>query len=899
MRPEAMTRMLRFFERLRAPTNPRRDGRRLSAFSMAVSGVLALPMALAAGTNDVTVAGGAVDWRDQVLYLVMIDRFEDGDPGNNDQGAGEYDPADPRKFSGGDLAGVEKRLDYIRGLGATAIWITPPVANRWWSEHAQFGGYHGYWARDFKRLDAHFGTLDAYKRLARAMHAREMRLVQDVVVNHMADYHGWNGPWDPTRPEQGFVLRPEADGTRAPPQPPFDRNDVRKNRDRNAAIYHWNPPIRDHGDREQQLNWQLADLDDLNTENPAVRAALRDSYGYWIREVGVDGFRVDTAIHVPPEFFEDFLRAEDPKRPGVLKVAAAEGKPDFHVFGEGFGIDKGFDDRMARKIETYARDPDGRPLLPAMINFPLYGTLTDVFARKRAPGELAHRIDNMMRVHADPWRMPTFVDNHDVDRFLAGGDEAGLKQALLAIMTLPGIPTIYYGTEQGFREQRGAMFAGGYASGGRDRFDTDAPIYRYLTEMSALRRSHRVFSRGVPTVLMANAAAPGAIAWRMSWEGEDAFVVFNTADHTTLIDRLDTGLPEGVWLQPLYGLGEQPAPRVMTRKRGRLSLQMPPRSAWVWRANDGDKGVGVSFPPAQIALDPAPPSVVGDLALSGRALDLGSVQIVVDGDLASAQTVPVGRDGRWRARVRTDDMIEPGVAHRVVAWDPDSNTASPPHEFDVARAWTQVAAVEDPADDDAGPTGRYTYPTGEDDGWRKRRPGDLLGTTVWRSGGALRLQLKPRALMADWNPPNGFDHVAFTVFIEIPGRDGGATAMPGQNAMLPDGMRWHLRLRTFGWSNVLFSAEGATATADGAAIGAAHLELDREAGTVTYTFPARAFGDGDAGPVDLAGARIYVSTWDYDGGFRALAPEASGNTFGGGAPDGPKVMDDVLIRLPR
>ena len=160
----------------------------------------------------------------------------------------------------------------------------------------------------------------------------------------------------------------------------------------------------------------------------------------------------------------------------MLKVAAAAGKPDFHLFGEGFGIDKAYEDAMARKIETCARAADGRPLLPAMINFPLYGTLGDVFARGRPPAELGFRIDSMMKVHADPWRMPTFVDNHDVDRFLAGGDEAGLRQALLAMMTLPGIPTIYYCTEQGFREQRAAMFAGGYGSGGRDRFDTAAPL---------------------------------------------------------------------------------------------------------------------------------------------------------------------------------------------------------------------------------------------------------------------------------------------------------------------------------------------------------------------------------------------------------------------------------------
>src|SRR3546814_786871 len=131
--------------------------------------------------------------------------------------------------------------------------------------------------------------------------------------------------------------------------------------------------------------------------------------------------------------------------------------------------------------------------LPSMINFPLYGILGDVFARGRPTVELGHRIASMTTLHADPHRMPSFIDNHDVDRFLAGGDTAGLKQALLAMLTLPGIPVIYYGTEQGFSERRASMFAGGVGSGGRDHFDTDAPLYRYLQDAIALRREHRLF----------------------------------------------------------------------------------------------------------------------------------------------------------------------------------------------------------------------------------------------------------------------------------------------------------------------------------------------------------------------------------------------------------------------
>ena len=128
------------------------------------------------------------DWRDQVIYFAMIDRFDDGDPSNNDQGAAEYDPADAAKFSGGDLRGLQRRVPYLRQLGATALWITPPVANQWWNPAKRYGGYHGYWATDFSAVDAHFGTLADYQALSRTLHGAGMYLVQDVVVNHVANF---------------------------------------------------------------------------------------------------------------------------------------------------------------------------------------------------------------------------------------------------------------------------------------------------------------------------------------------------------------------------------------------------------------------------------------------------------------------------------------------------------------------------------------------------------------------------------------------------------------------------------------------------------------------------------------------------------------------------------------
>lgn len=817
------------------------------------------------------------DWRDQVVYFLMLDRFDDGDPRNNDQGQAEYAPDDGARYSGGDLRGVARRLDYIQGLGATAVWITPPVRHQWWNQASRYGGYHGYWARDFLRVDEHFGTLRDYRGLSRALHGRGMFLVQDVVVNHVADYFGYDDArWRADDPASGFHLQPAGDGATAPDRLPFSLNDARDPAQRDAGIYHWTPAIRDFADRRQELDFQLAGLDDLDTANPRVRRALREAYGYWIREAGVDGFRIDTAFHVPESYFDDFLHAADPAAPGMLEAARRTGRNGFHLFGEGFGTDRAFADAQARKLDAYMREGGTGPntRLPGMINFPLYGTLGDVFARGRPTAELAHRIRSTMAVHAQPWLMPTFVDNHDVDRFLAGGDEAGLRQALLAIMALPGIPTIYYGTEQGFRGQRAAMFAGGFEAGGRDHFDARAPLYRYLQRAIALRRAHPLFSRGTPEVLAANAAAPGAIAWRMRHEGREALVVLNSARHSALLDNLDTGLAPGARLAPAFSI-DGDAPDASVDARGRLSLVLPPRAGFVWLAGEG----GSTPPPAAmpVTLAPAPGRASGDFAVHGTAPGRRHVDLVVDGDLSRARRVPVDARGRWSATVDTRDMVEPGIAHALVAWDGEAGVASPRHSFTVERRWDLVADVADPAGDDAGPAGRYHYP--DDAGWRAHRQADLRRVRAWASGGALRVELTTAAVTAPWNPANGFDHVAFSLFLELPGREGGHRAMPLQNARLPGDMRWHYRLRAHGWSNALFASEGASDTSEGTpATPAPTIAVDAARDTITFTLPARALGDPDT----LQGARLFVSTWDYDGGFRALAPRALPNAFGGG-----------------
>ena len=833
------------------------------------------------------------DWRDQVIYFVLTDRFADGDPSNNDQGAGEYAAGQRSRYNGGDLRGLQQRLDYIRGLGATALWITPPVANQWTDPAGNYTGYHGYWAEHFMQVDKHLGTLSDYKALSDALHRRGMYLVQDIVLNHTGNFFSVRGAFASNDPVAGYQPHDRSHPVPRPSQSPFDRNDPRDPVQRDQAIYHWTPDVSDYTDKHQELNHQMSGLDDLNTENPVVRRALRQSFAYWIREVGVDAFRVDTAFYVPPAYLQDFMRSVDAAAPGMETVARRTGRARFHVFGEGFGIDRPFRDEQATKIESYMQDAQGQPVLPGMLNFPLYGALDDVFARGKPTAELGHRVTRMMKLHARPHLMPTFVDNHDVDRFLAGGNVTGLRQALLALMTLPGIPVIYYGTEQAFTEQRAAMFAAGWASGGRDRYDTGAPLYRELAALTALRKTHRVFSRGTPRVLHSNAAQAGALAWTMNWGAKTALVVMNTADHEVLVPNMATELPGGAVLKGLLDLDRPTPPTPLgLDSAGQITLRLPARAARVWLLQGRLRGAAAASAAASkragppLTLNPLTSDPVAtDLVVSGRAPGAAPLRLVVDGDLSSAQQLTAQPDGRWTARVDTSNMVDPGVEHSVTAWV-EGTQAAASRAFKVERVWQPVADVEDPPGDDSGPTGRYLYPT--DPGWGDNRQMDIRGVKVSTAGGAMRLEVAMHRLTSVWNPALGFDHVNFTVFIELPGRVGGATVMPLQQASLPEDMRWHLRLRVGGWSNALFSSEGASATVEGRPVTpGASVQVAPERQSVIFTLPAAALGK----PASLSGTRIYVTTWDYDGGYRAVGIQAQPYAMGGAVPSDPKVMD--------
>jgi glycosidase len=829
----------------------------------------------------------APDWRDQIVYFLMTDRFNDGDPSNNDQGANEYDPQDGSKYSGGDLKGIADKLDYIQGLGATAVWITPPVANQWWDPWVNFSGYHGYWAENFKEVDKHYGDLPAYRDLAQRLHGRGMLLVQDVVVNHTGNFFRYAGAYDPGDVTRNFERNLGSLPHRAPSQPPFDLNDAADPAHREAAVYHWTPGISDFLDPKIRFDYQLSDLDDLNTENPAVVDALKDSYKHWVKEVGVDGFRIDTVIYTPPAFYADFLHSSDPARPGVSTFARQSGKPGFFTFGEAWFPPRPYDDAADKSVAEYVtRGADER--IDSALNFPLHFTLQDVFAGGQATRQLSYRLDKAFELYESPALLLNFVDNHDKPRFLSIGLLAALKQSLLFIMTIPGIPVIYYGTEQAYAEERAAMFAGGFHAGGEDHFDADAEMYRFLKQASDVRRQHAAFRRARPRVLRDSGIGPGAFVYALEHEGERAFVLFNTSDERVLLGNVDTGLPAGTALETLADLSPG-APEPFVGEGGKLSLVLEPRAGKVLLAAAKTRPVPTPTAKATINLPPhssfsSNPSVTGTLEGAERLL------LVVDGNLSSAQPVTAGPDGSWSATLSVDGLRpDPTVDHSLVAFVEEQGVLSESRAFSVDLPINQAALHDDPAGDDRGPAGTYAYPT---DSTYAARQADLHQVRVETAGRNLRVTLTMGTVSSIWNPVFGFDHVCVNIYVEVPGADG-VEVLPLANATAPEGMRWAYRSLSGGWINALYRAQGASAGSPGASAGPPpEVSVDREAATIQFFFPPQALGN----PTSLSGVRIYVTTWDYDGGYRALVPEAEQWKFSG-ADDtvAPLVMDDIPV----
>ena len=850
---------------------------------------LLLTVAGAQETTDDTLHVPSPDWRDQIIYFIMIDRFNDGDPSNNDQGAGEYDPEDERKFQGGDLQGIIDQLDYIEGLGATTVWITPPVENQWWDPLVNYGGYHGYWASDFTALDPHFGTLETYQALSRALHSRDMYLIQDIVTNHTGNFYSYDGRYNPDDPTENFILNTESVPTSAP-VPPLNQNDITDPADRESALYHWTPNITDYDDTDTREVYQLADLDDLNTSNPVVRDLMRSAYGDWIREAGVDGFRVDTVIYVEHDFWNDFLHSTDATAPGMYTVAAATGRDDFLTFGEAYRTDDPFTDDADREVHSYL-GTDEQPEFSSMIQFPLFATLDHVFAAGAPTDELSYRLGVINELYAEPSLLPTFIDNHDVERFLNRNGEPALRQALAFLLTSPGIPVIYYGTEQGFVESRPSMFAEGVGSDGEDHFDTEAPLYRWIADLSELRTNNPALTRGTLEVLADDSDSAGVFVYQRTYEGESVVVVMNTADEARLAPTVSFKGLGTIWLEPMLSTHEAIPLHVDTNAA--IPLALRPREATVYRVLESAKPPAF---PLGITVDALPDeTITGDVTLTGTTNTPNvPLLLVLNERLADAIPFVTDADGAWTVTLPADALPVGEQNNTLHIYAPEAGQVSAPVTFtsDVQLTATgETRTVSDPAGDDNGLTGDYAYPTDETFTTQM----DILAATVAPDGADLAVTLTMSDLTDVWTPANGFDHVLFSIFVDVPESDG-VTVLPRLNASAPDGFAWDAFAFVEGWTNRIYTSDGASESAYGTTSPLeTSITVNPEAATVTITIPGAALGN----PRDYDDVAVYITTWDWngvDGNYRGLAAEPSQwNMSGGDGDTDPLIMDDILI----
>lgn len=813
-------------------------------------------------------------WDDQIIYFVMIDRFWNGDPLNDVQTPdGVEAGVENSKYNGGDLKGLIERLDYIKELGATAIWITPPVANQWWDGSVQYGGYHGYWARNFKAIDEHFGDLELYRDFIQAAHEKNIRVIQDIVVDHVGNYL----IYDPVT-LMGSVNE-QSIPTKKPTQYPFDQNDYYDPAQSALNIYHWPSEI----ENPDRFNTALSDLDDLNTENPIVIEALKDSYGFWIDQ-GIDGFRIDTSIYVEDAFWPLFL--EDPD--GMYARASKNDKPDFLVYGEAWVTPQPYEDTGERVLSNYYDIGYN-----SMLDFPLMTELRRVFKEGKPTQMLEYRLQQRENYFSGK-RLITFVDNHDMERFLKGVSMRDLKQALLVIMTIPGIPSIYYGTEQGFLETRATMFKEGFESGGVDHFRTDHELYQYLDKIIQLRKETPAFRYGRVTVVHSDPIGPGAFIYRVQDSNSTYFIFLNTSSQSRYATQMEMGVAEGTVLEPIFTEGII-FKNVVVGQNGLLNYLIAGKGLGVFRATDETqevKGFDIDVAMTSIRENEM---IREDFVLRGTSRNAARVRLYVDGSEREYATVVPDAEGHWDVPVRISEFIS--GAHRLFVRAYGKKATESVYSqtmtvfFDIPTV--HLVEVTDPEGDDKGPTGDYGYP--KDLTFEHQQ--DVLHVKLSQVGRMLRMDITMKNLTDVWSPTNLFDHVTFQIFFDRPDRTG-ALALPFQNATMPEGMDWDYMIYATGWSMALYESDEKSGPAYyGTPITPAPtVQVDKQLKTITLLVPLEVLKTDR-----LSGWKIYLTTYDYDGIEAVLRPISPGGgawAFTGPSALAPKIMDFVLIDIP-
>jgi len=483
-------------------------------------------------------------WPAQSIYQIFTDRFYDGDPSNNNL-SGSFNATDGAKVHGGDFKGIEQKLDYIKALGATAIWLSPIVLNG-------NGEYHGYAGKDFYQVDPHWGTLANLQSMVNAAHARGLLVIQDVVVNHGGTLVQTTSGSSTFNYPSGYPLKYSSAANQY--AAPFNTNASFPNL---TNLFHNYGSISDYGNPTQVELGELSGLDDFRTELPYIRTNMAAVFNYWIQTAGFDGFRVDTVKHVEMGFWQDWC-------PRIHAFAATNGRPNFFMFGEVY-------DGNDTKCGSYTGTQGGGPFkLDATLDFPLYFAANSVFATASGNTKQIEDHYNALAANYDPAaqnQLVTFLDNHDVTRFLnsgnANGDTNRLAVALAFLHTARGTPCVYQGTEQAFNggadpNNREDMFAGAFEQGPSlgDNFNMVHPLFQLVAKLNNFRRLYPALRTGIHSNLWSNAGGPGLFAYARRLGTQEVFVVFNTAGSTQSLPSRPTIYPAGTTLVNLLDPNE-------------------------------------------------------------------------------------------------------------------------------------------------------------------------------------------------------------------------------------------------------------------------------------------------------------------------------------------------------
>ncbi len=429
-----------------------------------------------------------------VLYMLMPDRFADGDPKNNDiKGLNAYktDRTQPSLRHGGDLEGIRRHLDYFTELGVTALWFTPVLENNSPDGNGS-STYHGYATTDYYRVDPRFGTNEEYRRLCDEAHAKGLKVVMDMIFNHC----GFEHPWVADMPSKDWLNTPEwLDARQDKTKPEVNDKYLQTSYKLTPVV---DPYASDVDLRETVDGWFVPTMPDLNQRNPHVITYLIQNSEWWIETVGIDGIRMDTYPYADAAAMAQWMKTLN------------EEYPNFNVVGETWVVDPPYtatwqkDSKLAKQ-NSY---------LNTVMDFSFFDRINQA-KREDTDGFVTgmNRVYNNFvydYLYPNPSSVMAFIENHDTDRFLGNGkDSTALKQALALLLTVNRIPQLYYGTEvlmNGTKEVTDGNvrkdFPGGFPGDTHNAFTADGrtraenAMFTWLSRLLHWRQGNDVVVKG-------------------------------------------------------------------------------------------------------------------------------------------------------------------------------------------------------------------------------------------------------------------------------------------------------------------------------------------------------------------------------------------------------------------